>query len=86
MVAFEIAEELAVADGAVDLASVGVAADADVEGAKASLRGIFNLFREEDGAGAGSERGLQADELFELLETGFAEKFQERAGFASGDD
>src|SRR5579871_1174852 len=83
---FEIVKELALADGAVDLASVGVAADADVEGSKAGLRGIFDLFREEDGTGAGAECGFEADELLELLESGFAEKFEEGAGFASGDD
>ena len=79
-------EELALADGAVDLASVGVAADADVEGAKAVLRGIFDFGGEQDCAGAGAESGLGVDEFFQLVESGFAEELQEGPGFAAGDD
>jgi len=86
MVAFEIVKELAVADGAVDLTSVGVAADTDVEGAEPGLGGILYFLGEEDGAGAGAERRLEANELLELFESGFAKKFEEGAGFASGDD
>lgn len=86
LLAIEIAEELAMADGAVDLASIGVAADANVEGAEASLSGIFNLFGEEDGSGAGTEGGLQADKLLQFFESGFAKKLEEGAGFASRDD
>ena len=78
--------EETLADGAVDLASVGVAADADVEGAEAWLLGILDLGGEQDGAGAGAEGGLGVDEIFQLGEAFFAEKFQERAGFAAGDD
>ena len=78
--------EEALADGAVDLASVGVAADADVEGAEAFLLGILDLGGEEDGAGAGAKGGLGVDEIFQLGKAFFAEKFQERAGFAAGDD
>ncbi len=79
-------EEPALADGAVDLASVSVAADADVEGAEASLRGIFDFGGEQDGAGAGSEGGLGVDEFFQLGEACFAKEFEESAGFAAGDD
>ena len=79
-------EQLALADGAVDLASVSVAADADVEGAESGLRGIFDLGGEQDGAGAGAEGRFEADELFELFESGLAEEFEEGAGLASGND
>lgn len=76
-------EEFSFADGAVDLASVGIAANADVERSKADLRGIFDIGGEQDGPGAGAEGGLKADELFELLESGFAEKFEKRTGLAA---
>jgi hypothetical protein len=36
-------QELAFADRAVDLASVGVAADADIDRAQAGLRGVFDF-------------------------------------------
>jgi hypothetical protein len=78
--------EPALADGTIDLASVGVAADADVEGSQAFLLGIFNLCGEEDCPGAGPERGLGVDELFQLFESGVAKKFQEGARFAAWDD
>ena len=86
LLALEIEEELAVADRAVDLASVGIAANANVEGSEASLRGIFDLLGEKDGSGAGAEGWLEADELLQFFESGFAEKFEEGTGFASGDD
>ena len=78
--------EEALADGAVDLASVGVAADADVEGAEAFLLGILDFGGEQDGSGAGAEGGLGVDEILQLCEAFFAEKFQECAGFAARDD
>jgi hypothetical protein len=78
--------ELPFPNGAVDLPSVGVAADADIEGAEPGLRGILDFGGEQDGAGTGSEGGLGVDEVFKFGETFFAEKFEERAGLASGDD
>jgi len=48
----------ALSDGAVDLASVGVAANADVDCAQAQLSRIFDFLGEENCAGTGSERGL----------------------------
>ena len=36
-------------------------------------------------AGAGAEGWFQANEVLELLEAGFAEEFEEGAGFTSGD-
>ena len=74
------------ADGAVDLASVGVAADADVECAQAELFGILYFGRKQDCAGAGAEGGFGVDEVFELFESFFSQQLQERAGFSAGDD
>ena len=50
--------EEAFADGAVDLASVSVAADADVECAEAFLLWVLDFGGEEDGPGACAEGGL----------------------------
>ena len=82
----EAGQQLALANGAVDLASVGVAADADIEGAESGLRGIFHLGGEENGASTGAESGLDADELSELFESGFAEELEEGARFSAGND
>jgi hypothetical protein len=78
--------EETLADGAIDLASVGVAADADVQGAEAHLFGILNFGCEKDRTGARSERGLGVDEVFQLGESVFAKKFEEGAGLSAGDD
>src|ERR1700722_19743698 len=74
------------ADGAVDLASVGVATDADVQGAEARLFGILDLGCEKNSAGTGSESGLGVDKVFQLGESVFAEKLEERAALAARDD
>lgn len=68
------------------MASVGIAADANVECAESGLWRIFHLRGEQDGPGAGAESGLETNELFEFFESGFAEKFQEGAGLASRND
>ena len=78
--------EQALADRAVDLASVGVAPDADVEGAESFLLRVLYLGGEQDCSGTGSERGLDPNELLELFESFFAEKFQEGAGFSTWND
>src|ERR1700688_1051978 len=57
-------QKLAFADGAVELAPIDVAADADVDRPKAGLRGIFNFGRQQDRARAGAKGGLEAHELF----------------------
>src|SRR5256885_16776008 len=62
--AFETAQELALADRAVDLAAVGISANADVEGAQAGLLWVLDFVRQQDGSGTGTERGLQANKLF----------------------
>jgi len=77
--------ELSFADGTVELASVCVAADADVKRAQPGLPRILNFAGEENCSSAGSEGGLRADELLELFKARFAEDFQECAGFAARD-
>src|SRR5579859_248078 len=72
----EIGEEFPFADGAVDLTSVGVAANADVESSKSGLRRIFDFGGEQDCSSAGAEGGLEANKLFELFESGFARSFR----------
>ena len=74
------------ADRAVDLASIGVAADADVERAEPRLVRIGDFFRQHNGSGTGAEGRLEPHELFELLKTLLAEDFQECTGLATGDD
>jgi hypothetical protein len=80
------AGEEALADGAIDLASVGVAADGDVERAQAYLFGIVDFVGQQNRSRTRTKRGFRADELLELFESGFAEQLEERAGFAAGDD
>ena len=77
--------EQTLADGAIDLASVGVAADADVKGAEAFLLRILDLGGQENCAGTGAEGGLGVDELFQLFESGVAQELQEGARFAARD-
>ena len=81
-----VLDQSAFADRAVDLASVSVAPDADIEGAEAFLFWIVHFPGEQDRAGTGAKSGLGLDELLELFESGVAQEFQERSRFASGDD
>ena len=74
------------ADGAVDLTPVGVAANADVDGAESDLSGILDFLCEEDCAGASAEGGLAVHEFPQLLETSFTEEFEKRARLTTGDD
>ena len=78
--------ELTFADRAVDLASVGVTADADVDRAKTGLLRVFYFGRQENGSRTSAEGRLQADELFQLFKSFFPQQFKERTGLASGDD
>ena len=74
-------------DGGVDLASVGVALDGDVEHGEGFLRGAFYVFCQEDRAGAGAEGGGGFDEGLESVEEASAlEEFEEGGGLAAGDD
>src|ERR1017187_841481 len=69
-----VLDKSAFADGTVDLASVGVAADADVERAEAFLLGILHFSCQEDCAGACAEGGLGFYEVLQLCETLFAQE------------
>ena len=73
---------------AVDLGTISVAADRDVEAAQAGLTPAFDILREEDEAGAGAENGhALLDPLPEGLKK--AEALEERAhhgGLAAWDD
>ncbi len=53
--------ESAFADGAVDLAAVGVAADADVERAQSGLLWVLYFAGQQDCAGAGAEGWLSRE-------------------------
>jgi hypothetical protein len=78
--------EQSFADRAVDLASVGVAPDPNVESSESFLLWILYLGGEQDCSGTGSKGRLDANELLELFESFFAEKFQESAGFSTWND
>jgi len=77
--------EFALTDGAVELASVGVATDADVDRAEAGLFGIFDFRRQQDCARAGTKGWFHSDELFEFFEAFFSQQLQKCARFTSGD-
>ncbi len=79
-------QKLAFADGAVELAPVGIAADGHVDGAQAGLLGVFDFSGKQDCAGAGAEGRLEAYELFQLFEAFFSQQFQERSALAAGND
>jgi len=64
----EVGQELPFPDRAIDLAAVCVAANANVQGAKPSLSGIFNFCGEQDRSGAGAESWFRLHELLELFE------------------
>jgi len=78
--------EPALPNGAVKLASVGVAADANVERSQAFLFGILNFVGQKDRSGAGTEGGLEPDESLELLKSSFSQQLQKRARLAAGND
>ena len=76
-----------VEDGGVDLASVGVAFDCDVEGVEGLLRGVGDVFGEEDDSGAGAEGGSGVDEgLEDVEEAALLEEFEHRGGLSAGHD
>jgi hypothetical protein len=79
-------EELAFADRAIDLASVGVAADGDVKCAQTGLFRVFDFSGKQNGSSAGAKSRLGMDELFQLFKSAFPEKLEERAGFSAGYD
>src|SRR5689334_20221912 len=59
--------EEALTDRAVDLASVRVAADIDVDGAKPMLLWVLDFSRKQDGTSTGTESWFQLHELFQFL-------------------
>jgi hypothetical protein len=74
-------------NGAVDLASVGIAFHGRVEHGKALLRWIADFFCQQDASGAGAEGWLRFHEGLQRVEEAVAsEKFQECRGFAAWDD
>lgn len=74
-------------DGGVDLASVGVALDGDVEDCEGFLRGAFYVFCQEDRTGTGAEGGCGFDKGLQGVEEASAlEEFEEGGGLAAGDD
>jgi len=81
-----LAVELPFPDGTVELAAVGVAADADVEHAQTFLFRILDFARQEDCTRTGAKSWLEVDELLEFLKSLFAEEFQESGRLAAGDD
>jgi hypothetical protein len=81
--AVEIAKKFPFADGAVELPSISIAPDADIEGAETGLRGILHFFGKKDCAGARTESGLKPNEMLEFFESDLTEKLEEGAGFSS---
>jgi len=63
----------ALADRAINLAAVGVAADTDIERAQSRLLWILYFISKQDCACAGAEGWLYMNELLELFESGFAQ-------------
>jgi hypothetical protein len=79
-------QEPALADGAINLTTVGVSANANIESAQPGLFWILDLGGQKNRAGAGAERRFDANKLFELLETSVSQKLKKCAGFPSGND
>ena len=52
--------ELSLADGAVNLAAIGVAANADIERTESGLLRVFHFGRQQDGSGTGAAAALHA--------------------------
>src|SRR5437588_8594325 len=72
-------------DGAVDLASVGVAAYAHVQGSERYLWRILHVVRQKNSAGAGAKGRLGSDKVAQLIEKSLLFKeVQKGAGLASG--
>src|SRR5882724_6317657 len=66
--------QLAGADGAVDLAAIGVAPNADVERTQALLPGILHFVGQKDCTRAGAKCRLDANELFQFFKSGFPQQ------------
>src|SRR5579859_4928943 len=81
----EIRQKLPFADRTVDLASVGVAPNTDIQGPQPALVRVFDFFRKQDRSRAGAERGFQSYELLQLPESLVPQQLEERTGLSSGD-
>src|SRR2546430_8577093 len=78
--------QFAGADGAVDLAAVGVAPNADVERAQALLPGILHFVGQKDCARACAKRRLDANKLLQLFKSGFPQQVKKSSALSAGDD
>ena len=72
------------ADGAVDLASVSIAAHGDVERAQAGLLRILYFCGQQDASRARAKGRLRAHEIFQLRESVFAEQLEKCPRLAAG--
>src|SRR5437764_5104766 len=80
------ATEQSLSNRAVDLPSVGVAANANVDCTQSLLCGILDFLGQQNRTCAGAERRLELDELLQFFEPRLSEKFEKGARLASGDD
>src|SRR5208337_858122 len=71
-------------DAGVNLSSVGVAADGDVERVQARLMWILDLPGQHDGSRAGAERWLTVDVLVQFSEARLVEQLEKGGGFSTG--
>src|ERR1022692_4970844 len=67
----------------IDLASVAVAANRDIEGVQAGLMGILDLLRQQYGPGTGTEGRLAVHKIVQLLKALLAQQLQKGTGLAS---
>src|SRR2546430_1459327 len=68
--------QFAGADGAIDLAAVSIASNADVERSQSHLPWIFHFVGQQNSAGAGTKSRFKANELFQLMKSGFPQQVQ----------
>src|SRR5579862_8073399 len=66
--AFKVVQEFAFANRAVNLTSVRIPADPDIECAEAGLRWVLDFRSEQNGSSTSSERGLSHDKLLQPFE------------------
>ncbi len=78
--------EASLPDGAFELPSIGIAADADIERIQTGLRRILHFAGEKDASGTGSEDGLRGNKLLQLRQPFFAEELEECTRFSSRND
>src|SRR5208282_4197559 len=76
----------ALADGAVDLPSVSIAAYGDVERAEAGLFGILYFCRQQDASRARAKRRLHSHEIPQLCESVFTKQLEKCSRLAPGNN